>query len=164
MYLPAGPTRPDQRALDAFWTEARAARPGAIHAPRYGVRWIGLDAPTTRQIFDLIRCGDKRGTFTLPWIFERTGQPDPVRGDCLVLIDFDGSPTMLVELGDLYRIAFGDIGARDTAIDGGPVRDPAVWKPLHTQYWNGLLQPFGLQVTPDMPVWCEPFRLLYDRG
>jgi uncharacterized protein YhfF len=163
MYLPDGPTRPDTKALDAFWAEARAARPGAIPAPRYGVRWIGLDAPTTRQIFDLIRCGDKRGTFGLPWIFERTGQPDPVRGDCLVLIDFDGTPTMLVRLEQVYRLDFGDITARDTAIDGEPVRDLAVWKPLHTQYWNSLLRPFGLRVTPDMPVWIEPFTLLYER-
>jgi uncharacterized protein YhfF len=163
MYLPAGPTRPDPKALDAFWAEARAARPDAIHAPRYGVRWIGLDAPTTRQIFDLIRSGDKRGTFVLPWIFERTGQADPVRGDCLVLIDYDGTPSMLVRLEQVYRVAFGDITARDTAIDGAPVRDLAVWKPLHTQYWNGLLRPFGLQVTPDMPVWVEPFTLVHER-
>lgn len=163
MYLPAGPTRPDPRALEAFWAEAKAARPGAIHARRYGVRWIGLDAPTTQQIFELISVGDKRGTFSLPWIFEPTGQADPVRGECVVLIDFDGTPTMLVELGEIYRIAFGDIGARDTAIDGEPVRDPAVWKPLHTQYWNGLLQPFGQRVTPEMPVWIEPFKLVYDR-
>ena len=90
MYLPAGPTRPDPRALEAFWAEAKAARPGAIHARRYGVRWIGLDAPTTQQIFELISVGDKRGTFSLPWIFEPTGQADPVRGECVVLIDFDG--------------------------------------------------------------------------
>jgi uncharacterized protein YhfF len=163
MYLPAGPARPDPRALEAFWAEAQAACPGAIHAPRCSVRWIGLDAPTTRQIFDLIRIGDKRGTFGLPWIYERTAQPDPVHGDCIVLIDFDGTPTMLVELGAVYRIAFGDITARDTAIDGTPVRDPATWKPLHTQYWNGLLTPFGLRVTPDMPVWIEPFELRYER-
>ena len=42
--------------------------------------------------------------------------------------------------------------------------EDAVWKPLHTIYWNGLLQPFGLTVSDDMPFWAEPFTLLHDRG
>jgi len=42
------------------------------------------------------------------------------------------------------------------------VRDPAVWVPLHTFYWNALLEPFGLTVSDDMPFWVEAFELLYD--
>jgi len=49
-------------------------------------------------------------------------------------------------------------------VDGSPVRDLAVWVPLHTQYWNQLLRPFGLSVTEDMPFWVEQFELLYDAG
>jgi uncharacterized protein YhfF len=59
-------------------------------------------------------------------------------------------------------VVFGRVTAADIAIDGTPVRDPAVWKPLHTQYWNGLLARFGLAVTDDMPFWAEPFELVYD--
>jgi len=77
MCLPEGPARPSRVALDAFWAQARAARPQAGLADHYQVRWIGLDAPSAHQIFDLIRAGDKTGTFTLPWIVERTGQPIP---------------------------------------------------------------------------------------
>jgi uncharacterized protein YhfF len=130
----------------------------------YQVRWIGLDAESTRQIFDLIRARDKTGTFTLPWIVERTGQPPPRPGDEIILIDFDGSPTMVVRLTGVRGHVFGGVTAADIAIDGSPVRDPAVWKPLHTQYWNALLAPFGLVVCDDMPFWAEPFELLYDRA
>jgi uncharacterized protein YhfF len=164
MYLPEGPTRPTTAALDAFWAQARAARPAERLASDYQVRWIGLDAPSTRQIFDLIRCGDKTGTFTLPWIVERTGSPRPAVGDCIILIDFDGTPTMLVRMERIHEVPFGRITAADTAIDGSPVRDLAVWKPLHTGYWGALLQPFGLDVTEDMPVWIEKFALVHDRG
>ena len=52
--------------------------------------------------------------------------------------------------------------AEDTAVDGSPVRDPAIWVPLHTVYWNALLEPFGLTVSDDMPFWVEAFELLYD--
>jgi uncharacterized protein YhfF len=160
MYLPEGPSRPDEAALDRFWAQARAAtrRPLADH---YQVRWIGLDGPTTRQILDLIRTGDKTGTFTLPWIIERTGEPAPAVGDHIVLIDFDGTPTLLVRLEEIREVRFGEVTAADTAIDGSPVRDLAVWKPLHTQYWNALLLPFGLAVSAEMPFWAERFSVVY---
>lgn len=162
MYLPEGCARPVRAALDAFWADARAAVPALANVEGYDVRWIGLDAPTTRQIFDLIRAGDKVGTFTLPWIVEATGDPAPRAGDCLALIDFDGRPVLLVRTTRVHLVRFGSVTAEDTAIDGSPVRDPAVWKPLHTQYWNALLAPFGRAVTADMPFWAERFELIYD--
>ncbi len=162
MYLPDGPTRPDPAALDAFWAEARAALPDAGLGDGYQVRWIGLDAPSTDQIIELIRQGDKTGTFTLPWIVERTDQPEPKAGDAIILIDFAGTPTLLVRLTQVRPVRFGDVTAADIAIDGTPVRDLAVWKPLHTVYWNGLLAPFDLAVSDDLMFWAEPFELLYD--
>ncbi len=162
MYLPDGPARPTRAALDAFWAAAKAACPDAALGETYQVRWIGLDAPSTQQIIDLIRIKDKTGTFTLPWIVSRTDQPEPQAGDDIILIDFDGAPTLLVKLTRVDSIRFGDVTAADIAIDGSPVRDLAAWKPLHTSYWSGLLEPFGLSVSDDMPFWAEPFELIYD--
>lgn len=164
MYLPAGATPPTPAAVDAFLADAARACPEIGPSPACQVRWIGLDADTTRQIFDLIRVGDKTGTFTLPWIVERTGQPAPRAGGLLLLIDMDGRPTLLLRTKAVRSALFGKVTAEDTAVDGTPVRDPAVWVPLHTQYWNDLLRPFGLAVSDDMPFWIEEFELLYDAG
>jgi uncharacterized protein YhfF len=163
-YLPEGPARPTTPALDAFLAAARSANPAARIGQDVLVRWIGLDAPTTRQIFDLIRAGDKTGTFTLPWIVARTGETAPKAGDDIVLIDFDGTPTLVVRLTKVHEVRFGAITAADIAIDGSPVRDLAVWKPMHTVYWNALLKPFGLSVSDDMPVWVEAFELLHSQS
>jgi uncharacterized protein YhfF len=162
MYLPDGPAHPTRAALDAFWESAKKARGELQFCPTYHVRWIGLDAPSTHQIFDLIRAKDNTGTFTLPWVVARTGQSEPQAGDDIILIDFDGTPTLLVRLIRVNLVRFGDVKAADISIDGSPVRDLAVWKPLHTAYWNGLLKPFGLSVSEDMPFWAEPFTLIYD--
>jgi uncharacterized protein YhfF len=160
-HLPPGPACPAPDALDAFWRAARASLPGTAPPGPCHVRWIGLDAPSTTEILGLIRDGDKTGTFSLPWIFARTNQKPPRPGDCIVLIEYDGTPQLLVQLVEVYEVAFGAITAADTAIDGAPVRDIAVWKPLHTRYWNALLAPWGLTVTDDMPVWIERFALRY---
>ena len=161
MYLPEGPAQPTASALDRFWTAAQKERLDAGLQGEHQVRWIGLDAETTRQIFGLIRARDKTGTFTLPWIVACTGQPEPKVGDNIILIDFDGTPTLLVRLTRIHRVEFGKITATDIAVDGMPVRDLEVWKPLHTRYWNGMLAPFGMSVADDMPVWVEQFELIY---
>ena len=163
-YLPAGPARPDPARLEAFWRAACAGRSDLGTAGDYEVRWIGLDDETTEQVLELIASGDKTGTFTLPWIVERTGQPQPQAGRCIVLIDYRGAPRLLVRLTRVEQVAFGDVTERDTAIDGSPVRALATWKPLHTRYWNDLLRPFGLRVSDDMPVLVEAFELCYEAG
>ena len=164
MYLPEGPTRPSIGALNEFWRAARAANSHTDFPADYQVRWIGLDEESTQQIFELIRARDKTGTFTLPWIVERTDQPTSAVGDHIVLIAFDGTPTLLIRLDRIREFKFGTVTADDVAIDGSPVRDLAVWKPLHTQYWTALLQPFGLATSDDMPAWAEKFSVVYDPG
>ena len=160
-YLPAGCGRPDPDALDAFWQEANRQLAQARLPNEYEARWIGLDAESTKQVLDLIRDGDKTGTFTLPWIVEHTDQPTPRVGAAIILIDFDGTPALLVRLTDIFEVPFGQITAEHTAIDGSPVRDLSVWKPMHTQYWNSMLAPFAMSVSAEMPVWIEKFELLY---
>ena len=106
-YLPAGCGRPDRNTLDAFWQEANRQLAQARLPNEYEVRWIGLDAESTKQVLDLIRDGDKTGTFTLPWIVERTDQPTPRVGAAIILIDFDGTPALLLRLTDIVEVPFG---------------------------------------------------------
>lgn len=156
------PARPRENELAKFWQSAKTAVPDAGLGDDYQVRWIGLDDQTTEQVFELIRSGDKTGTFTLPWLVEQTGDPTPQGGDAIILVSFDGTPKILLRLTEIEMVAFGDITEAHTAVDGSPVRALEVWKPLHTTYWNERLQPFGLGVCDDMPVLVEKFEVLYD--
>jgi len=160
-WLPEGCGRPDAPALDVFWRNAVGGLAEAGLPDEYEVRWIGLDAQSTADVLDLIREGDKTGTFSLPWIVEQTDLPTPRVGAAIILIDFDGTPALLVRLTEITEVPFGRVTAEHTAIDGSPVRDLAIWKPLHTRYWNALLAPFELKVSDEMPVWIEKFELLY---
>ena len=163
MYLPAPAIAPTHEAIARFMTAAREALPSeSLPDERLEIRWIGLDEASTEQIFELIRTRDKVGTFTLPWIVERTQTPTPSVGQLLLLIDIHGRPVLLTRVIRVDEAVFGQVRAEHTRIDGTPVRDPAVWVPLHTAYWNQHLAPFGLSVSPEMPFWIEEFELLYD--
>jgi len=158
-FLPEGPARPSDADLDAFWVKAKTAVPDL--GDDYEVRWIGVDDPTTDLVIELIKKGEKTGTFGLPWVLEETGQASPKPGDPIVLIAYDGTPKLVVRLTEISQTTFGQIGPEHTAIDGPPVRDLAVWIPLHTKHWNGILKKYGREVSDDMPVLVEPFELVY---
>jgi uncharacterized protein YhfF len=160
MHIPSGPSRPDSAELKSFWEATQKEIPDLFPGPHFQVRWIGLDHDTTEQVLDLISAHDKKGTFTLPWLVERTEQPEPRVGDPIILIDFNGKPRLLVRLTQIEQVTFGEISESHTAIDGSPVRSLNVWKPMHTGYWNEMLEPFGLAVSDDMPVLVERFELL----
>ena len=160
-YLHGGCAQPDPAELEHYWQRACAESQHTNLTAAYEPRWIGLDDPTTEEVIELIRSGDKTGTFTLPWIIEHTDQPIPAVGDAIILVDFKGHPRLLVRLTDITTVAFGDITTAHTRIDGTPVRDLAIWKPLHTGYWNNLLAPYQLEVSPTMPVLVEKFELLH---
>jgi uncharacterized protein YhfF len=125
------------------------------------ISWIGGDEASTRAILDSIRTGNKTGTVSLPWIVENSGQPEPKVDDAIILIDFDGSPAMLIRITGIREVLFGDITAEDTVHDGLSVRALDVWKPMHKAYFDKLLKPFGLAVSDKTPLWFEKIELLY---
>jgi hypothetical protein len=53
----------------------------------------------------------------------------------MILIAYDGSPTLSVRLTDVREMIFGNITLEDMSNDGSPVCDLTVWIPLH-----GLLE------------------------
>jgi len=163
IYLPSPARTPTIDALAKFCDDASQVMSGEKLEPcKLDVRWIGLDTPSTQRVFDLVRQGDKRGTFSLPWIIERIGGRIPRVDNWIVLVDLEGHPTLLTRTIRVDSAVFGQVAPHHTAIDGSSIRDPAVWIPLHANYWNTHLAPFGLRVTPDMPFWIEEFVLVYD--
>lgn len=154
-----GPARPGNDVLDVFWNAARAVHPEL--SEDHQVRSLGIDEETTGMILDFINAKTKIGTFSLPWVMEAEGHPQTAPGTPVILTGYDGTPKVVVRITDVRATTFGAIGPAETELDGPPVQDPEVWKPLHREYWNGLLAPYGRSCTDDMPVLVEPFELLY---
>lgn len=80
-----------------------------------------------------------------------------------MLIDYDGAPTMVLRITGNETVAIDAIDERLTGLDGPPVRNVEVWKPVHRNFWNGELKRHGLTVTDDMSVLVERFELVYTR-
>lgn len=160
-FLAPGCSTPDESVLDTFYAEAIAALPQHNLPGDFQVRWIGANDEVTRNILDLFRSGNKTGSVTLPDVVKHTGQPEPAIGDTTILINFDGSPGILIRTIKIEEVAFGDITEKHTALDGPKVRALDVWLPLHEPYFNMLLAPAGKTVSRETPIWFETFEVLY---
>ena len=150
-----GPAQPDPTAIDTFWERAQHKFTGL--GDDYQVRSLGIDAETTTQILEYIKTRDKVATFSLPWVIEANGFPYSEPGTPIVLCDYVGTPHLIVQLTDVRKTTFRDIGYAESSLDGPPVQNPEVWIPLHRKYWNDLLAACGREWTDDMPVLIEPF-------
>lgn len=160
-YLVTGCTVPDDDTLEAFWQRGKSQWPVPDVPGDYQVRWIGADAESTDAILTHVKSGDKTGTVSVPAVRQRTGQPGLRPGDALVLIRYDGTPSVLLRITAVEDVAYGSIDERHTALDGPRVRDPEIWKPLHRHYFDMLLAPYGLSTGDDTPITFESFELVY---
>ena len=150
---------PDSELLDSFWQQAINAVPEI--ARDHQVRSIGIDEETTDLIIEFIKTGEKKGTYSLPWLIEAEGYPKTNPNTPIMLVSYDGIPKVVVQITGVYETTFGNISLNDTSLDGPPVRDLDIWIPLHTEYWNDLLSKYNLACTSDMPVLVERFKFIY---
>ena len=156
-----GPATPDMAAVAAFWQSAMRASPDTVRGDAYRVRAIGNTPEAMSSILGHVLRGDKRGTFSLPWLHAKNPANAPKVGDYVVLVGFDGKPAALVTTTELEHVTYDTITGAHTAIDGPGVRDLTVWKGVHQPHWTKQLAAVGLQFANDMPVIVEHFKLLY---
>jgi len=159
-YLVEGCTPPDAAQLAEFYQNAKQALSTEL-PDTYQIRWIGADMASTTAILNHIRHGDKTGTVSLPWVAEQRGCEPSHAGDVMILLNFDGTPALLLEITKVETVAYKAITLAHTSLDGPSVRALDVWIPLHRPYFEMLVKPYGMTVTDDMPIWFETFKPLF---
>ena len=157
----SGPATPDTAAIAAFFAAAKKANPDAVRGDAYRIRAIGSSQDTMTKILAHVRNGEKRGTFSLPWLLEKTPELTPKLGEYVVLVDFDGQPGALVTTTEIENITYDTITAAHTAVDGPAIRELTKWQAIHKPYWTQALAAIGEQFAGDMPVLVEHFKLVY---
>jgi uncharacterized protein YhfF len=155
------PAAPDTAAIEAFWQTAKRANPAEVRGERYRTRAIGNTPETMRLIIGNVLRGDKRGTFSLPWLHAKGIGEAPTVGDYVVLLDFAGKPGALVMTTAVEALTYKDITGVHTAIDGPSVRPLDKWQAVHKPHWTKQLADAGLAFDDDMPVLVEHFKLVY---
>lgn len=124
------------------------------------VRRFGANAATSSLILELIRSGEKSGTFTTPALYAGRRELTPVVGDLVVVTDFEGRPGAAIRTTAVRTVPFNEVTEAESGYDGPSVRPLAAWRRVHWAYFTRELAPLGLTPVETMPVTVEQFELL----
>ena len=147
--------------IQSFWSEflIETGRPPAT--PLYDVFFFGDRREAASSLADLVVQGDKVATSCLLWEHEAEGVRLPEPGDLSVVTNWEGEPLCVIETSDVRVRAFDEVDRNFAAAEGEGDRTLAAWKRAHWAFFARRCQELGREPTPEMPVVCQRFRVLY---
>lgn len=116
------------------------------------------------ELAELVRQGIKTATAGLYWEFEAEQEPLPEVGGVSVITRWDGEPVCIIETTRVYVVPYHQVDAEQAYLEGEEERTLESWRKDHWQFFGEQAQKIGRDITEDMPVVCERFRLLYPQA
>jgi uncharacterized protein YhfF len=144
-----------------FW-HANAKAAGAVDDTRlWGAFHFGDSEELADSLAQLVLSGVKRATAASPWSFQADGKRVPRAGDLSIVTDWAGTPLCIIETLAVDVVPFNEVTAEFAAAEGEGDGSLAFWREAHTQYFTRECARTGRRFTPDMPVACERFRVVF---
>jgi len=121
---------------------------------------FGDTAELSASLIALILAGVKHATCSLQdaWTFD--GEPLPVAGDFVIVMDFDGRPTLVLRTTDVRIMTFETVPAAFAIAEGEGDLSLDYWRREHWRFFLRECERVGRAATPDMPLVCEWFEVV----
>ena len=139
-----------------LWAAYRAVNPdaGDEYEPwAYGAK--------PDELARLTRDGIKTATASAGPLYELEGEPLPQAGEYRVILDCRVVGGCVIRTTRVYPVPFTQVGAEQAFRVGEGDRSPAHWRRVHEDFFRGELAGAGLEFSPEMPVVCEEFEVVY---
>ncbi len=147
----------------AFWAEFTAALGSDWSARFCGTYHFDDNQASADELAVLVLRGVKRATAGLAWSFEAEGQGYPKPGDLNVVTDWAGEPVCVVETVRVDIVPYEDVDAEFAAAEGEGDGSLAYWQRVHAAYYERECKRIGLEPSPNMPILCERFQVVYPK-
>ena len=146
-----------------FWQEYVNSLPDAEEAARRfsEVFRIGDSEQSADEGADLIKQGSKTTTSSLLWEYEVANKPLPQVGSLSIVEDGRGNPVCIVETTWLAIKKFAEVDAQFAYEYGEWDRTLESWREHCWVYYEEQCRSIGKLATPEMPLVCERFRVVY---
>src|SRR3712207_5840823 len=149
--------------IEAFWRSYLDTLPAGSPArnERYVAEGWGDSPELADELGALIAAGTKTATCSALWEYEAEGSPLPETGSKTIVLDGDGDPLCIVETTEVEVRPYDEADARFAIEEGDADRSPAYWRAAHGRFFSRTMPNIGKKPTPDMPLVCERFRVVY---
>ncbi len=121
----------------------------------------GDHAALADELGNLIAAGTKTATCSSMWWYEASGEPLPEVGLLTIALDGRNEPLCIVETTELTVRTFDEVDEAFAYDEGEDDRTLAAWRIAHQNFFGRVLPEIGREVSGDMPLLCERFRLVY---
>jgi uncharacterized protein YhfF len=150
--------------IAAFWREF-AATQRADPTPRFlEAFYFDDNEPSANALAQLVLSGRKRATASLVWSLEPAGAALPQPGSLSVVTTFAGKPVCVIETRSIDIVPFEEVTAEFAAVEGEGDGSLEYWRKAHTASFGRECRRIGRVADPRMPVACERFAVVYQRG
>jgi len=154
---------PCEVKAEAFWQAYLTSLPQAQDASSrfYEVFQIGKSPEAADAGAALITQGVKTATSSLLWEYQATNKPLPAVGSLSIVTDGRGAPVCVVETLTVEMKSFADVDAAFAYDYGEWDRTLETWRAQCWAFNTPRCQAIGKAPTPEMPLVCERFRVVY---
>ncbi|MFE4634434.1 ASCH domain-containing protein [Streptomyces sp. NPDC056773] len=126
---------------------------------------FAFPGPLRDQLVAAVLSGAKTTTTGVVADYEAAGDPLPVAGERMVIVDSAGHPVGVLEVTDVRVLRLADVDLQHALDEGEGFASVAEWRSGHEEFWHGpqMREAIGdphFTVDDDTPVVAERFRLV----
>jgi uncharacterized protein YhfF len=148
-----------------MWAAFREARPDIAGAGEEFSAWHFCDNQRDAdELAQLVLAGAKRATAGALWAYELEGEPVPTVGDFSVITYWDGRACCVIRTTAVEVVAFESVSEEFATAEGEGDGSLAYWRDAHLAAFGREFAGTERSVTPDMPVVCERFEVVFGVG
>lgn len=151
----------DDGRLAHFWHDYLDAAHRPPDTRYYGAGHFGNSEAVATECVDLVLRGVKTATSTLLQEHQHTGKPLPQPGDAWIVTTWQGEPVCITETVEVKVMGFREVNERFARDYGEGDRTLLWWREAMWEYYAEECAAKGWQLSEDMPLVCERFRLVF---
>lgn len=126
---------------------------------------FAFPGPLRDRLVTAVLSGAKTTTTGVLADYEAAGDPLPVAGERMAVVDSAGRRVGVLEVTDVRVLRLADVDLRHALDEGEGFTSVAEWRAGHEEFWHGprmreAVGDPGFTVDDDTPVVAERFRLV----
>ncbi len=148
--------------VEAFWRAYLASLPEGVLAPTSFQVWPFGDNPTLADdLVALVLAGRKMATCGSLYAYQIDDEPLPLPGSLSIITDGQGEPQCVIETIEVAVTPFNQVDAAFAYEEGEDDRTLESWRREHWKFFTREAAVLGYELTEEMPLVCERFRVVY---
>jgi uncharacterized protein YhfF len=154
----------DGDRIEVFWQCYLETLPpdSPVRDEQYVAEGFGDSPQVADELGALVASRTKTATCSGFWEWEAEGSPLPEIGQKSIVLDGNDNPLCIIETTEVEIRPYSEVDARFAYEEGKGECSLEYWRETHWRFFSRTLPNIGKKPSPNMPLVCERFRVIYE--